>query len=342
MYNQPTALRSVLAPEYLEHCLSRLYDIGPWKQCLFWLRGLNDTYRVETPDGFYILRVYRSEVSESDVNFEVSLLTELRRMMDATTHVSEPIPKNDSTLYTVLNAPEGERITVIFRYLKGIEHPLDDEASCYAFGRSAAALHAAMDLVTIAQPRFALDTDFLIQQPLKRICEYIGLEHQAVPFLREFAVSLQKRIEIAAASGLDWRLCHGDMHGNNNAFLEGEQFTHYDFEWASKGWRAYDLAQVKARKRQSREKQDALWNSLMSGYRSVRHFSDEDEQAIELFIMARRFWVMGLDVAFIHQDTGALDYGEAWLNGFLEEFRHADHRQNIRQQMMNAYIVLKE
>ncbi|MEI0738601.1 hypothetical protein VQ056_21395 [Paenibacillus sp. JTLBN-2024] len=61
-----------------------------------------------------------------------------------------------------------------------------------------------MDLVTIAQPRFALDTDFLIQQPLKRICEYIGCEHQAVPFLWEFAVSLQKRIEIAAASGLDW------------------------------------------------------------------------------------------------------------------------------------------
>jgi len=326
MYKQPTALRSVLAPKYLEYCLSRFYDIGPWKQCLFWLRGLNDTYRVETPNGCYILRVYRSEVGESDAEFELSLLTELKKIMasTATTNVSEPILKNDSTLHTVLEAPEGERIAVLFRYSDGIEHPLDDEASCYAFGKSAAELHAAMDLVTIDLPRFELGTDFLIQQPLKRVCEYIGLEHEAVPFLRQFAARLQDRIESATKSGLDWGLCHGDMHGNNNAFLEGEHFTHYDFEWAAKGWRAYDLAQVKARKRHSSENKEALWKALVRGYRSVRPFSAEDEQAVELFIMARRFWVMGLDVVFIHQDTGVLDYGEAWLNGFIEEFRNAD------------------
>lgn len=54
MYTQPTALRSVLDPKYLEYCLSEHYDIGEWDECLYWLRGLNDTYRVRTSNGFYI------------------------------------------------------------------------------------------------------------------------------------------------------------------------------------------------------------------------------------------------------------------------------------------------
>lgn len=43
MFNQPTALRSVLSPAYLQWALQAHYDIGTWEECLFWLRGLNDT-----------------------------------------------------------------------------------------------------------------------------------------------------------------------------------------------------------------------------------------------------------------------------------------------------------
>lgn len=63
----------------------------------------------------------------------------------------------------------------------------------------------------------------------------------------------------------------------------------------------------RARKRQQEEPKEKLWNALLSGYRSVRAFSEQDEAAVELFVIARRLWVMGLDVAFIHNVTGALD-----------------------------------
>jgi Ser/Thr protein kinase RdoA (MazF antagonist) len=237
------------------------------------------------------------------------------------TKVSEPIAKKDNSLYTVLDAPEGKRIAVIFRYINGTENGLHDEESCYAFGKSAAELHTALNQVIVDQPRYDLDTNFLIVQPLDRIVSYIGEKNEAVPFLHHFANALQERIVDTAEKGLDWGLCHGDMHGNNNAFQENTYFTHYDFEWAAKGWRAYDLAQVRGRKRQIADKKQLLWDSLMSGYRSVRDFSDQDELAIELFFIARRFWVMSLDVAFIHSDFGALDYSEDWLDGFIKEFR---------------------
>ncbi|REE55369.1 Ser/Thr protein kinase RdoA (MazF antagonist) [Paenibacillus taihuensis] len=323
MYTGPTALRSVLYPKYLEYCLGERYDLGKWDECLFWLRGLNDTYRIKTSSGYYILRVYRLSVCEADVAYEVSLLNELEIKLSAvtTTKVSEPITQLDNRSYTVIEAPEGKRAAVIFRYIDGKENVLQVEASCFAFGKSAAELHTAMDRLTIDLPRYEVDTYFLIKQPYERIVNYIGENHQAVPFLRQFADALEERIVAAAKCGLDWGICHGDMHGNNNAFQEGVQWTHYDFEWAAKGWRAYDLAQVKGRKRQLTEKKEVLWNAFISGYRSVRALSEQDESAIDLFMIARRLWVMGLEVTLIPNDFGVLDYSEDWLDGFIQEFR---------------------
>lgn len=321
MYNQPTALRSVVDPRYLAYYLSDQYDIGQWSECLYWLRGLNDTYRLRTSQGFYIIRVYRQEIKESDVSYELSLLNQLKAQLNSEhTKVAEPIVKKDGSWYTVLDAAEGKRIAVVFRYIEGTENGLQDEESCFAFGQSAAELHAAMDQVAVDQPRYDLDTHFLIDQSLDRIVNYIGEMHEATRFLQQFACNLKERIVAAAKQGLDWGICHGDMHGNNNAIEENKYFTHLDFEWSAKGWRAYDLAQVRARKRQHADKQEPLWNAVMSGYRSIRAFSAQDELAVELFVLARRFWVMGLDVAFI-SDNGAIDYNEDWLEGFISEFR---------------------
>jgi Ser/Thr protein kinase RdoA (MazF antagonist) len=322
MYIHPTALRSVLDTKYLEYCLSNQYDLGQWNECLYWLRGLNDTYRLRTSKGEFILRVYRCEIRENDVAYELSLLNQLKVFLSSVqTNVAEPISRKDDAWYSVIDAAEGKRVVVIFRYINGVENGLHDEESCFAFGRSAAELHSAMDQVSLDRPRYDLDTHFLIEQPLQRIVNYIGENHEATPFLCQFASALRDSIAVAADQGLDWGICHGDMHGNNNALTVNNHFTHFDFEWSAKGWRAYDLAQVRGRKRQMENNKTELWDALMSGYRSVRNFSAHDEATVDLFLIVRRFWVMSLDVIFIHSDSGALDYTEDWLNSFMEEFR---------------------
>ncbi|MCR2806627.1 phosphotransferase [Paenibacillus soyae] len=322
MYPKLKAQRSVLDPNDLAVHLRGQYDLGEWERCEYWLQGLNDTYRVRTSSGFYVLRVYRATVQEADVSYELHLLTQLSsHLVEGRTRVAEAIPARDGRPYILLGAPEGKRAAALFRYAEGIENVLHDEESCYAFGQSAAELHEAMNRLVMTQPRSELNTAFLIDEPVERVIGYIGASHAAAPFLRGFAESLKERIGRFAAQGLDWGLCHGDMHGNNNAFQQGEGFVHYDFEWAAPGWRAYDLAQVKIRKRLPAEGKERLWASLLSGYRSVRPFSLLDEEAVDTFIWARRLWVMGLDVMFIPTLSGALDYSEDWLEGFVNEFR---------------------
>ncbi len=365
---EPIASRSILRSAYVEHRLSGLYDLGKWTECRYWLRGLNDTYRIRTENGGkYMLRVYRAESRGSDIAFELELLERLQaELLGTAAEASPAVRLADGRLFSALPAPEGVRFAALFREAEGAEDPMQDEASCIAFGRSAAELHAAMDRVLPGTeaggfaavpgagrepqvaadaaasepqerarreidgengaakplpPRAPADAEFLLRAPLRMTLAHIGENHPQAPFLRRYALGLEQAVAEAASRGLDFGLCHGDMHGNNNALGKGDCFTHFDFEFAAPGWRAWDLAQFKNRKRQQPDRVEPLWQAFLEGYRSVRAFSAEDEAAVEIFRLVRRFWTMGLDAEIAPLCDGALDFGEDWLAEFTEEFR---------------------
>lgn len=324
MVDPSFVLRSVINGEYLSQLLAPHYSLGPWIECNYLLRGLNDTYKVRTHQGQFVLRIYRVEVPEEQIEHELSIINKLSQiLMNSTTQVAVPICKLDNSLYSVIHAPEGNRFAVLFQYAEGEENPLNDEASCYLFGQSAAKLHLAMDQIEIRQPKQELNIEFLIRQSVERIINYMGKDHSQAEFLADFANKLSEIIERRNEQGLDWGICHGDLHGNNNVQFNEGILTHIDFEWSSKGWRSYDLAQVLISRRRHHplDHANTLWNAIVNGYRSVRHFSENDVNAVEDFLIVRRLWVMNLDVAFINSYSGSLDYGEDWLNGFIKEFK---------------------
>lgn len=356
------ALRSVLNPAYLKSRLETLYGLGQWTECRYWLRGLNDTYRVRAENGgAYMLRVYRVEAREDEIAFELNLLERLQsELADTAAGASPAVRLPDGRLYAALQAPEGTRFAALFLEAEGEEDPLQDAAACRAFGRSAAELHAAFDRLApgiaaddatvpgaggasaatpapqerdaraqsgAAEPaallpyRAPVGAETLLRQPLQDILALIGEDHAEAAFLRRYAQELETAMEAAALTGLDFGICHGDLHGNNNALRSGDLFTHFDFEFAAPGWRAWDLAQVKNRKRQQREQIEPLWQAFLEGYRSVRPFGPADEAAVELFMRVRRFWTMGLDAQFAPLLDGLLDFGDDWASDFAEEFR---------------------
>jgi len=335
------ASRSILRSAYLERQLQPLYDLGPWSECRYWLRGLNDTYRVRTADGgAYMLRVYRAEALEEEIAFELELLERLQSELSGTAAEASPAVRlSDGRLYSALQAPEGIRFAALFQEADGTEDPLQSEEACRAFGLSAAALHAAMDRLSAGTradgasgkplpPRAPADLDMLLRCPLRIVLGYIGEDHPEAPFLRRYAQGLEMAAAEAAANGLDFGLCHGDMHGNNNALRQADRFAHFDFEFAAPGWRAWDLAQVKNRKRQAAEQIEPLWQAFLAGYRSIRPFTEADEAAVGTFALVRRFWTMGLDAELAPMWDGALDFGEDWLAGFVEEFRRSEVGQD--------------
>jgi hypothetical protein len=69
------------------------------------------------------------------------------------------------------------------------------------------------------------------------------------------------------------------------------------------GWRAYDLAQVRARKRQPADTKQQLWDALLAAALSET----------SPLRMNRR-----LNCSL----SSGFDYSEDWLEGFLNEFRN--------------------
>lgn len=66
-------------------------------------------------------------------------------------------------------------------------------------------------------------------------------------YLYNVVVRLREKLEPLIGQGLDWGICHGDLHGNTNAaFAENGELTHYDFDLCGYGWRAYDIAEFRS------------------------------------------------------------------------------------------------
>lgn len=72
------------------------YEIHEPDKLQYFLRGMNDTYILETALEKYIFRVYRADRrSKSDIDFELELLNDLQ---DKGINVSIPIPRKDGIM----------------------------------------------------------------------------------------------------------------------------------------------------------------------------------------------------------------------------------------------------
>src|SRR5208282_3120032 len=225
----PAAVISRVLPEY---------GVAEVISCEFLHRGLNDTFRVQTTDGSYALRVYRAgSRSLSQIQNELDVLLHLDRKG---VPVAKPVARQDGGLLSLVDQPEGGRYAVLFTYAEGEQSGEHTEAQARSFGAAAAELHAASDDFVSAHARFSLDLSHLIDEPLAIALPFLEHRPDDQSYLREFATRIRQKIE-AVRTQLDYGFCHGDLHGVNAAF-NAEKVIMFDFDCCGTGWRSYDIA----------------------------------------------------------------------------------------------------
>src|ERR1039458_5902414 len=102
---------STLSPDALASLISKEYGLVDTR-CKLILRGVGDTYLIDSKEGKYILRVYRnSHRNKAQIQEETDLLLALK---EAEVPVSYPIIDLSGKVIQSLNAPEGERQAVLF------------------------------------------------------------------------------------------------------------------------------------------------------------------------------------------------------------------------------------
>jgi Ser/Thr protein kinase RdoA (MazF antagonist) len=294
---------STLSTDALVARLASAYAIDPIVRCRFLHRGLNDSYLVETAHSRYVLRVYRKGWrTEEEIAYEVAVLEHLGAKG---VPVARPVPRRGGAVVDWLSAPEGNRASVLFTHAPGRELDGSDE-DCRNYGRAVAAVHAATDDFETAHRRFALDLDHLLIEPMAAIRSLLHHRTADLDTIETLATTVARRLAALPAGEMDRGFCHGDFHGDN-AHIDGDTVTIFDFDCCGPGWRAYDIAVFRWRWGDD-ETGNRRWAAFLEGYRSLRPIGEVDLAAVPLFVAARAIWLRGLHAA------NTADWGRSWLN----------------------------
>lgn len=308
------ATRSILSAGVLAAELPDRYELGPPITCRLISGGVNDTYLVTAAGRRYVLRVYRAGWrSRADIGFELDALQHLACMEMA---AAQPVAMIDGSFVLDIVAPEGLRHAVLFSYVPGRVVDDLDAPSCRRFGDVAGRIHAATEHLRSPHSRFALDLEHLLDRPLAAVMPLLHERSDDRRYLQELVPLLRARVVRLAADGLDWGFCHGDLHAEN-AHLDGEWLTFFDFDCGGLGWRSYDIAvfrwTLNDYGRRVVPEHEAAWQAFLAGYTEHRHLGPADVEAVPLFVAIRHIWMMGLHAEF------APDYGYGrFENGYFE------------------------
>ncbi|AOR79550.1 aminoglycoside phosphotransferase (plasmid) [Novosphingobium resinovorum] len=314
---------SVLHPDFIVREVARRYALKGDLTCFLLYRGMNDVYLVQDAEAKYALRVWRKTYRDvDDVSYELDFLDYLRR---AGFPASVGVPQHDGKLYFKVLSPEGERALALYDWAPGVKFgDRLSEETAFRIGAAMAEMHLHGDAWAKEQAgkdhTFSTETakDYNICMPA-----LIDFVYDRPDDLRDYpiiAANLDKRLDEYAASGkVPLGVCHRDFHPSNVHVAEDGQITLLDFDAAGEDFLMQDV-------------QNFVWGNLFygfdpkigeafeAGYESVRPFTPEERDAIEVFLMAK---CLRLVAGMAHSSTavgrGTLRFRNLdWLGDYIK------------------------
>lgn len=286
---------------------------------------INSNYALETGTGPWFVRVNEGK-SEVDVAWEARLVDALAR---AGVITPAPVPADDGRPYAGLTAVPGKWVSV-FPWRAGTHlapHEVTPAAAA-ALGSALAALHVAgLELPGSWRRGSIYDHEHLVGRYTRFAHSLDPMLAHAIDVLGEELAMLSDAATVRqrATTGI----IHGDLFRDNVLWCDGTLAALLDFEQASGGSLAYDLAVCI---------NDWCWvdgprldlaAALLQGYQGVRTLPPGDREALPLEIRAAaaRFTITRITDVYLarlanpDKDFRAfLARTEAWRGGALGGF----------------------
>lgn len=281
---------STLSAPALASLIEKTYSLNQ-ATCSLILRGVGDTYEVNTTTGKYILRVYRpTHRSLAQIQEEVDLLCALT---EEEVSVAAPVAATDGSYILSLNAPEGTRHAVLFHYAPGIVLNSLRPSQAVALGREIAKFHNVSARYSQPGHRWSFDLTTTLDTPIRQLTPY--LDSDSLAWITQTADMVKERLAAVDTSGFGTGLCHFDLLPKNFHF-DGDKITLFDFDFLGHGWLVNDLMTFKQQLwldvlmgRLTSEDAENTFATVIQGYREVRTISDEELSVIPL--LAPGFWL---------------------------------------------------
>jgi Ser/Thr protein kinase RdoA (MazF antagonist) len=272
--------------------------------------GENTTFRHDSAEGRFLVRVHRPQRHGRDadpvlaIESELAWLTALRAQTGL--EVPEPLHTRSGGVTVQATAGDNTRVVSVLRWQHGRVHENSPRpAHLRRLGAAMATLHRHADAWTPPSPFQRIDWNH--EAFFGDVMVYGGLPASEVWLLlpddlRERFQQVADRLATVMAAEPDHGLIHADLH-LGNAVFEGDRVKLIDFDDCGVGHRLYDVA-VALWEQRDRDDYDAFRTALLDGYRRVR---DVDVTHLDDFIALRQ-------VAFALWYTGTAQVNPAFAD----------------------------
>ena len=158
-------------------------------RCVFWRRGLNDTFFVYDEKGErYVFRLYRKGWrTYQEIEDELNLLSRLKEKVES---ISSPYCTKEGKLSFLVNCPEGERVGALFEFAKGEEPREFNEELSARYGRLAALVNREADELPYEGQRFDIDETHLFFEPVEEIELFLAHRSEDLDYIKRIGEPL--------------------------------------------------------------------------------------------------------------------------------------------------------
>lgn len=299
---------SNLSTTHLALFLQEKYDLDENTQCNLLKAGINHTYLINDGKEKFIFRVYslnwrtRGEILE-----EISLLNLLKQQNIS---ISYPIFDKTENYIQILNAPEGERLGVLFSFAEGDKLINFSEEVHFSIGKLMAQIHQITQNKTLERVNYS--PQVLLIDSLKYVEKFLSNDTEEMDFMRKTQQYLLNEFSNADVTKIRKGIVHLDIWFDNLNISKDHTITIFDFDFCGNGWLCLDIAYYILQVH-SIEKDETICKSkvgsFLSGYESIIQISEEEKRLLPMLGVSIYFFYLGIQCQRF----------DNWSNTFLNE-----------------------
>lgn len=299
---------STLSTTHLAIFLQEEYDLDENTQCFLIKAGINHTYLIQAGRKKFIFRIYslnwrtRTEILE-----EIRLLNLLKQQNIS---ISYPILDKNKNFIQALNAPEGERLGVLFSYAEGDKLLNFSEEVNFSIGKLMAQMHQITQNQTIERINYT--PQVLLIDSLKYLEKFLSSDTEEMDFMKNTQQYLLNEFSSTDVRNIRNGIVHLDIWFDNLNISKDNKITIFDFDFCGNGWLCLDIAYYILQV-YSTEKDEVICKSkvesFLKGYESLTPISAEEKRILPMLGISIYFFYLGIQCQRF----------DNWSNTFLNE-----------------------
>jgi Ser/Thr protein kinase RdoA (MazF antagonist) len=301
-------ISSTLSARHVGFFVQNLYALSTGTTCKLLKTGINHSYLITDGGAKFVFRVYSLNWrTKTEISEEIKLLNLLRQNNIS---VSYAIADSNNNYIQELNAPEGNRLGVLFSFAEGGKQLNFSAGLHYKVGETMARIHQATLNFELQKVVYA--PQVLLVDPFEHINKFLPAGSDEMAWMLSAQKYLLNALDYVNRSEIRQGAVHMDIWFDNMNITEDGNITIFDFDFCGNGWLCNDIAyyilQLHSTEKDEAER-ELKKESFFAGYESITQISNEEKRVLPMLGVALYFFYLGIQSQRF----------DNWSNVFLNE-----------------------